>query len=501
MSHRNYRASIGLEIHAQLATEKKLFSPVSTEFGAGTNELASEICLGFPGTLPRLNPRALSMAVLAGLALNCRIHRFSRFDRKQYFYPDLPKGYQITQYTHPLCGEGWVEFYWQGQKKRVAVERAHLEEDAGRLLHRGEYSLVNYNRAGIPLLEIVSAPELTSPGEAAQYAKTVASLLKNIRVSSGHLEEGALRCDCNISLELGRSKKLGKRVELKNINSFRFIERALEYEIHRQAALLNSGREVLEETRGYDPKGGNTFPLRNKEGAGDYRYFPEADLPAIELSGEYIQRHREKLPPSPTELYEVYLGDFGLREAEAEFLSHNPDYSALFAQVNETSPSPKKSAHWIFGEFLKLARRHKVEVARAPVRGRDLGILIGKLDSGELSPPRAREIFGKMWFTGKSVEYFVTRESSRQLPPEKTPGKAKNQEGTPGEKQGEVLGETLEEWVRRGTGKKPKGPGEIPDGEAKSLGFFFVGQVMELSRGRADPIQVREQLQKKFKGV
>ena len=279
MAYGKYDVVIGLEIHAQLATQTKMFAPVSTSFGAADNENTSPICWAMPGTLPRINRAAVEMAVATGLALGCEIRRESVFARKQYFYPDLPKGYQISQFDKPLCENGQVVFKLEGQTHKIRIERAHMEEDAGKSIHQGDFTLVNFNRAGIPLLEIVSGPDLKTPEQAAQYARTIRSILRYLEVCDGNLEEGSMRCDCNVSIRPLGEEKLGTKVELKNINSFRFIEKALEYEIHRQIEVIESGGEIVQETRLYDSAKNRTFSMRSKEEAHDYRYFPGSSFP------------------------------------------------------------------------------------------------------------------------------------------------------------------------------------------------------------------------------
>ncbi len=476
MFYKDYEVVIGLEIHAQLSTSAKLFSRASTKFESNDNENATAVCLGFPGTLPVINEEAVRKAVIAGLALKCEIALFSSFDRKQYFYPDLSKGYQISQLNYPLCNEGKVDFYLDGEKRSVRIERAHMEEDAGKSTHHGDYTLINYNRAGIPLLEIVSAPEMKSPQEAAQYARTVRSILKNVGVCDGNLEEGSLRCDCNVSVKKVTDKDLGTKVELKNINSFRFIEKAIDYEAQRQIDLLESGKSIAQETRLYDSTKNVTISMRSKEEADDYRYFPDADLRPIVLTEEYVSRLKNELPPGPTEKYEQYVNDLGISPNDAVLISSESEFSALFESAYKESNSPVLSANWIVGEFFRMLNEDKIEVADAKVDGQKLGQLVALIESGEISGKIAKEVFSHMWTEGSSPQEIIEKKGLKQVSDEST----------------------LISWVDEVLNDHSEKVQEYKAGKDKLFGFF-VGQIMKKSKGKASPELVNKLLVSKLK--
>lgn len=349
MSAHDYECVIGLEIHAQLLTKSKLFCSCSTSFGSSDNANTCPVCIGLPGALPVLNKKALEFSIATGLALNCKIDNGSVFARKNYFYPDLPKGYQISQFDLPLCTDGYVDFFLGEERKRVVIQRAHMEEDAGKSSHHGDFTLVNYNRSSVPLLEIVSGPDMRSPQEAAEYAKAVRSILVYLEVCDGNLEEGSMRCDCNVSVRKKGETKLNTRVELKNINSFRFVEKAIQYEIDRQIDLMESGEKIVQETRLYDPDKNRTFTMRTKEEAHDYRYFPDPDLLAVKFKEDLVAQVKAKLPELPMARAERFQSNWSLPKYDSLVLTQTKQLANYFEQVAETCGNPKSASNWVIG--------------------------------------------------------------------------------------------------------------------------------------------------------
>lgn len=389
-----FLVTIGLEIHAQLLTKTKIFSADSAQLGGGDNQNVSLVSLGFPGSLPVLNSAVIELAVRAGKALNSRINGHSYFDRKNYFYADLPKGYQITQYHTPICQDGYVDFFVEGERKRVHLERAHLEEDAGKSTHYPDYSLVDYNRAGVPLLEIVSKPEIDTPKMAAEFAKAVRLALIYVGVNDGNLEEGSFRCDCNISLRQPGQKELGTRVEIKNLNSFRFIEKALQYEIDRQSGLLLDGEVIESETRLFDPVKSKTFTMRKKETDLDYRYFRDPDLPAVEVSREKIDHIFKSCPRSPQERVDSYVLDYKLGLAEAQILVSEKGLSDFFEALIVLYPSnPRACGLWMINEFLSAFNDRQKDWTDYIELLPDVAKLIESVDTSIISRSYAKELF------------------------------------------------------------------------------------------------------------
>ena len=352
-----YEAVIGLEVHTELQTTTKIFCGCKTSFGAEPNTNVCPVCLGLPGVLPVLNKRVLEFAVRAGLALNCEISRFSKFDRKNYYYPDLPKNFQTSQFDLPICERGHLDIEVNGEKKQIRITRAHMEEDAGKLVHHGtsitdsDYSLVDYNRTGTPLLEIVTEPDMRSAKEAVAYLEKMRAILQYIGISDCRMEEGSLRCDANVSVRPVGQKELGTKTEIKNINSFKGVEKAIEYEALRQAEILEDGGKIIQETRTWDEKEGVTKSMRTKEEANDYRYFPEPDLAPFTVSEEYIEDIRKTLPELPDERRERYIANFGLSSTDAQYMTNDKDTSDYFEKVVAAGADPKASVNWIMGEF------------------------------------------------------------------------------------------------------------------------------------------------------
>ncbi|MCB0378485.1 MAG: Asp-tRNA(Asn)/Glu-tRNA(Gln) amidotransferase subunit GatB [Bdellovibrionales bacterium] len=455
---------IGLEIHAQLQTRSKCFSSASTDFAKGDNENVTPLCAGMPGTLPVLNAKAVELAIQTGLALNCEVQQRSVFARKQYFYPDMPKGYQISQYEEPICQKGFVDFYVDGEKRRIHLERAHMEEDAGKSIHQGEHSLINLNRAGIPLLEIVSAPEIKSPKEAAAYAKAVRQILRFVDVCDGNLEEGSLRCDCNVSIRKKGETRLGTKVELKNINSFRFIEKALEYEIHRQIHAVEAGEKIVQETRLYDSTKNKTFSMRKKEDAQDYRYFPDPDLLPLLIEDDTIENLRQSLPELPMQRMERFQNNYALGLDDAELLTSEKELADFFEKVASESGNPKASANWIMGDFLREFNESKSSFQNLPIKEKQLAQLIQLVDSKTLSGKMAKDVFIEMWKSGKDPQVLVKDLGLSQITDE-----------------GAIL-----KMVQDIIGANASKVAEYKAGKDKLFGFF-VGQVMKASKGQANP--------------
>ena len=483
----DWQPVIGLEIHAQLLTESKCFSPDPAAFSDKENTNIHPVSLGLPGTLPVPNLKVFEYAARAGLAMKCEIQKTSLFARKNYFYPDLPKGYQISQYEKPLCEKGYVEFDWEGLRHKVRIQRIHIEEDAGRFHHRGSFSLVNFNRAGVPLVEIVTEPDISSPPVAAQMVRTLRKILRYLNICDGNLEEGSLRCDCNVSVKKKGDTALGKRVELKNINSFKFIEKSLEYEIKRQIQILNQGGEVYQETRLYDSAKNKTFPLRSKEEASDYRYFPDPDLMPVSLSEEWILKQKKQLPELPLEKSDRFEKQYGLPHSEASVLTEDQALATYFEQVagpassgKQDSPKDPKSfagqaAKWILNELLAKLKDSSVFVTDCPVSPPSLRDLLVRMEQGEISGKMAKQVFEQMWQTGQEARVILKKLNLKQITDPK------------------VLSEMVEQVMARC-------PGQVKDyqkGKEKLFGFF-VGQVMKQSRGQASPELLNRILKQKL---
>ena len=469
----NYETVIGLEVHAQLLTKSKLFCSSSTRFGDSPNQNISPVCVGLPGSLPVLNVGAVEMGVRAGLALGCTIHDRSLFARKNYFYPDLPKGYQISQYEAPFATDGQLVIEVEGQSKRVGIIRVHLEEDAGKNVHGvGGDSLVDLNRAGVPLIEIVSSPDLSSSDEAAAYMRALRDVLVFIGVNDGSLEEGSLRCDANVSLRPVGEKRLGTRCELKNINSFRFVRKALDAEIARQTAVLDAGGVIDQETRSFDPDTGITATLRSKEEAHDYRYFPEPDLPPLVISQELIEAQRRRVGELPAELRARWVRELGLSEAAAGTLTQHPRLAAFFEATIQRFPHPVKAANWIMTEVLRGAEFHGQE-ARFSSSPEQVAELLGLVEKGEISGKQAKEVYSAIEGTGRSPASVVEERGLRVISDEN------------------ALASVCEQVLAT----NPSQVATYRQGKKNVLGFF-VGQVMKQTKGSANPKLVSQLLEK-----
>jgi aspartyl-tRNA(Asn)/glutamyl-tRNA(Gln) amidotransferase subunit B len=469
---------IGLEIHAQLATGTKIFCGCVVRAGDPPNTLVCPVCLGLPGALPVLNARAVDFAILAALALGCRVQPVSVFARKNYFYPDLPKGYQISQYDRPLALDGILEWTEGGLSTTVGIIRVHMEEDAGKSLHDGfadsdRHSYVDFNRSGVPLIEIVTSPDLRSAAAAAAFFERLRAILVELGVNGGNLEEGHLRCDANVSLRPPGETTLGTPVEIKNLNSFRHLERALEHEIARQAEALERGARVERETRLWDVAAGRTVAMRTKEAAHDYRYFPEPDLPSLVIAADRIQAMRARLPELPDARRQRLIATFKLSEYDAGLLAASPATSRFFEAAAATSGHPKAVANWMIGEVTRKLKEAGVGIELAGITPDALAGLIAAIEAGTLSGSMAKDVLEKMWGTGRTADDVVQAEGLARIDDE------------------EALAAIVRDVV-------DSHPGPVAQLEAgKSLVFgFLVGQVMKATRGKANPAMVNSLLQR-----
>jgi aspartyl-tRNA(Asn)/glutamyl-tRNA(Gln) amidotransferase subunit B len=415
-----YEPVIGLEVHVQLATATKIFCGCPTGFGASPNSNVCPVCLGLPGALPVLSRQAVDLAIRGALALNCQIRAQSRFARKNYFYPDLPKGYQISQYDEPLAEHGYVDIETEGAAKRIGVTRVHMEDDAGKSVHdgfpdSGRYSYVDLNRSGTPLIEIVSEPDMRSSGEAYAYLSEIKQALQFIEVSTCDMEKGHLRCDANVSVRLKGAEKLGTKAEVKNLNSFRFLRQALDFEIARQVAVLESGGRVVQETRLYNPDRGETFSMRSKEDAHDYRYFPEPDLVPLRVGEQWIAEVRSAMPELPPIKRARFIAEYGLREYDADVLTQTRAASDYFETAVKVSGDPKTTVNWVMGDLMGMLKAEGKEIGESPISPESLGGLVKLLAQAELSGKLAKEIFPKMFSTGDAPAAIMEREGLKQI--------------------------------------------------------------------------------------
>src|SRR5579863_2388177 len=415
-----YEAVIGLEVHVQLLTKSKIFCSCSTRFGDPPNSNTCPVCLGLPGALPVLNREAVTMAMKAALALNCTINRQSRFARKNYFYPDLPKGYQISQYDEPLAEEGYLEIEVGGARRRIGITRVHLEEDAGKSLHEGfpdseKNSYIDLNRSGVPLIEIVSEPDLRSPEEAYDYLTRLKTLMLYLDVSDCNMEEGSLRCDANISVRRAGAAEFGTKTEVKNLNSFRFLAKALAYEIERQIETLESGGQIEQETRLWDSREQRTYNMRSKEFAHDYRYFPEPDLLPLVISEEWKQEVRRSLPELPQAKEERFLREYGLPHQDAQLLAMSRTMAEYFEEVSKLSGQPKVAANWILNDLISLLQERHKSFVDYPVPAENLAELIGLVRDGKISGTMGKEILAAMFSSGKRASEVMAETGAEQV--------------------------------------------------------------------------------------
>jgi aspartyl-tRNA(Asn)/glutamyl-tRNA(Gln) amidotransferase subunit B len=475
-----YEAVIGLEVHVQLGTRTKIFCSCPTSFGAPPNTNVCPVCLGLPGALPVLCKDAVELAMKASMALNCEIRPMSRFARKNYFYPDLPKGYQISQYDEPLAEHGYVDIEVEGAHKRVGITRVHMEDDAGKSIHDGfrdsdRYSYVDLNRCGTPLIEIVSEPDMRSADEAYAYLTELKQVLQFVEVSTCDMEKGHLRCDANVSVRLRGAEQLGTKVEVKNLNSFRFAKMAMEYEIARQVGVIESGGRIHQETRLYNVESGETVGMRSKEQAHDYRYFPEPDLVPLRISDRWLNAVKVDMPELPAQKRQRFVENYGLRDYDAQLLTLTRAMAEYYEQAAKVSGDPKMTANWVAGELAGALNGAGKDITESPVSAASLGELVSLINKGELSGKLAKEIFPKMFATGDAPSVIMDREGLRQISDSSA----------------------LEKIVDDVIAGNPKQVEQYRGGKTTVMGFL-VGQVMKASRGQANPGTVNEILKKKL---
>jgi aspartyl-tRNA(Asn)/glutamyl-tRNA(Gln) amidotransferase subunit B len=473
-----YEPVIGLEVHAQLLTRTKIFCSCSTHFGDAPNSNVCPVCLGLPGTLPVLNKRAVEMGILASLALNCTVQEHSRFARKNYFYPDLPKGYQISQYELPLATGGWVEIEHDGKAKRIGITRLHLEEDAGKSLHdgfaqSGEKTYVDFNRCGTPLSEIVSEPDMRSPGEAYAYLTTLRQILLYTGVSDCNMEEGSLRCDANVSVRFRGSKEFGTKVEVKNLNSFRYLAKALEYEIERHIGVIESGGRITQETRLWNQNAGRTDAMRSKEKAHDYRYFPEPDLLPVHVSEAWKKEVRASLPELPAAKRARFVSAFCITPYDAEVLTGTQALADYFESVVKAGAAGKAAANWMQTELLRRLNDSSKEIAASPVSPAALAELVSLVESGKITGTVGKKVFATMFETGRTAADVVAAEGLGA----------------------QVSDAAVEQAAREVIAKNPDNVAKFKSGN-EGVFKFFVGQVMKATKGQANPQVINDTLRK-----
>jgi aspartyl-tRNA(Asn)/glutamyl-tRNA(Gln) amidotransferase subunit B len=475
-----YEAVIGLEVHLQLRTKSKIFCSCSTHFGDPPNSNVCPVCLGLPGALPVLNREGVAMAMKAALALNCAINPRSRFARKNYFYPDLPKGYQISQYDEPLAENGWVDIEVAGVRKRIGVTRVHMEEDAGKSLHEGfadsdAKSYIDLNRSGVPLIEIVSEPDLRTPDEAFEYLTRLKTLLLYLDVSNCNMEEGSLRCDANVSVRLEGATAFGVKTEVKNLNSFRFLQKALGYEIDRQIEIVEGGGTIHQETRLWDSREQRTYGMRSKEFAHDYRYFPEPDLLPLVITEEWKAQVRQLLPELPDARRQRFIREYALPEYDAGQLILSKPLADYFEEAARESGEPKLAANWVLSELLYLLNEANREITGSPVAAANLAELLRLIAKGSVSGKMAKDILAEMFTTGKTAGALVSEKGLAQI----------------------TDADQIAAAAREVIAANPKQVEQYRSGKTATLGWF-VGQVMKATRGQANPRMVQELLKKEL---
>lgn len=475
-----YEAVIGLEVHAQLLTSSKVFCGCPVKFGAEANTQVCPVCLGMPGTLPVLNQTAVEFAIKMALATHCKINPKSIFARKNYFYPDLPKGYQISQYNEPLTQKGYIDIEVNDAKKRIGITRIHMEEDAGKLLHGesyedADYSFVDLNRAGVPLIEIVSEPDMRSSEEAVEYLKALRDILVYLEICDGNMEEGSFRCDANVSVRPVGQKEFGTKAELKNMNSFRFVQKAIEYEINRQIEVIEDGGKVIQETRLFDSDKGVTISMRSKEEAHDYRYFPEPDLLPLQLDEAWIEEIKRTLPELPSEKRERFVREYGIPSYDAGVLCASKELANYYESSTSLFNNPKVVSNWVMGEILRLLKEDNREIKDCPVKPEKLAELMKMVDKGAINFKTGKEVLEEVYKTGKDPEAIVKGKGLVQISDEA------------------VLIKAIDEIIAA----NPKEVAEYKAGKEK-LFSFFVGQTMKATKGQANPQVLNKLLKEKL---
>ena len=481
----DYEAVIGLECHAQLLTKSKLFCSCSTRFGEAPNMNTCPVCLGLPGALPVLNRVAVAMAVKAGLGLNCRVNPESQWARKNYFYPDLPKGYQISQYDRPLCQHGFIEISVNGTGKKIGIQRIHMEEDAGKSLHEGftdsaRTTHLDFNRSGVPLMEIVTDPDIRSSAEAHDYLTRLKEILEYLDVNDGNMEEGSLRCDANVSVRKFGETKFGTRTELKNINSFRFVQKAIDFEVNRQIELIESGGRVVQETRLWNSEEERTVSMRSKEEAHDYRYFPDPDLPLLVVDPEWIKQIERSMPELPESRRKRFVAEYSLSEYDAGVLTATRAIADFFEQTAKLSGQPKNAANWIMGDLLRFYKDSNTDLkdlSASPVKPNMLAEMISLVEKGTISGKIAKTVMEEMCATGKAPHAIIEEKGLVQI----------------------SNVDEIEKIVSKVIDENPKPVEQYRQGKTGNFGFF-VGQVMKATGGRANPQTVNEILKKRLAG-
>ncbi|MFZ5642115.1 MAG: Asp-tRNA(Asn)/Glu-tRNA(Gln) amidotransferase subunit GatB [Bacillota bacterium] len=476
-----YEAVIGLEVHVELKTNTKIFCSSSTEFGGDPNTHVCPVCLGLPGVLPVLNREVLEYAIRVGLAINCKIAGFSKFDRKNYYYPDLPKNYQISQYDLPIAENGYLDIRIDDADKRIGITRVHMEEDAGKLVHQGTisttpYSLVDYNRTGVPLVEIVSEPDMRTPEEARAYLEKLKAIIQYTGVSDCKMEEGSLRCDANISVRPAGSDKLGIKTEIKNMNSFRALQRALRYEIERQIEVLEEGGRIVQETRTWDEAKGITLSMRSKEQAHDYRYFPDPDLVPVIIDSEWVERVRSALPELPDQRKARYVEELGLPEYDASVITSTKELADFFEACLKGYANAKAVSNWVMGDLSRLLNAANMDITDCRIKPEQLADMLKLMEKGTISGKIAKTVFEEMFETGKNPEEIVKQKGLVQI----------SDEG--------AIAAVIDEVIA----SNPKVVEDFRVGKEKAIGFL-VGQVMKSTRGKANPEIVNKMLRERIK--